>query len=279
MDTTSINVSPKKADKVKPKKKKGGTKVILAESLDLDRDLPNKSKELTHSEALMVSNDLGLIATNLCYISATSNELPTIVQPCFESSIQKLKQYQALSSSSSPSNDNNNRIGAPVVGVLYPLNKNGSISGKYNTKDLLPFPTTYWMTSPILHVIISKLEERGLIDEYQTRLDNSDEAKEMMKQAHESYAKDRWSLLTDEHKTYIDDKGWNSAIQEVGIAGIKDFTRVKCLHCHYAHYLSKPEANNVIGKWVHEDLHKYDEANTDIAQSMIDESNININTN
>ena len=267
--TSLVNV-PKNVKKLKPKKKRGGTKVILADSLILDRDLPNKSQELTHAEALMISNDLGLIPTNLCYVGATSNALPKIIQPYFESSILKLKQYQESSSSSSF--ESNNDVGVPVVGILYPLNKNDSISGKYNTKDLLPFPTTYWMTSPILHVIISKLEVIGLIDEYQKRLDNSEEFKEIMKQAHESYAKDRWSLLTDADKTYITVKGWDSAIRDVGIAGIKDFTRVKCLHCHYAHYLSKPEANNIIGKWVHEDLRKYDETNANVAQSIIDES-------
>lgn len=45
-----------------------------------------------------------------------------------------------------------------------------------------------------------------------------------------------------------------SALQDVGIAGIRDFTSVKCLHCHYAHFLARPEHNNLIGKWTHEQL-------------------------
>ena len=37
-----------------------------------------------------------------------------------------------------------------------------------------------------------------------------------------------------------------------GIAGIRDFTKVKCLHCHYSHYLARPEHGNIIGQWVHD---------------------------
>lgn len=43
-------------------------------------------------------------------------------------------------------------------------------------------------------------------------------------------------------------------VKEVGIAGIRNFASVKCLHCHYAHYLARPEHKNIIGQWVHEML-------------------------
>lgn len=43
-------------------------------------------------------------------------------------------------------------------------------------------------------------------------------------------------------------------VKEIGVAGIKDFSFIKCLHCHYAHFLARPEHNNVVGKWVHEKL-------------------------
>ena len=42
------------------------------------------------------------------------------------------------------------------------------------------------------------------------------------------------------------------ALTGVGIAGIKNPDSVKCLHTHYAHYLSRPEDGNLIGLWVHE---------------------------
>ena len=44
------------------------------------------------------------------------------------------------------------------------------------------------------------------------------------------------------------------ALTKVGVAGIRNFSTVKCLHCHYSHYLCFPEHNNLIGQWVHEAL-------------------------
>jgi hypothetical protein len=41
------------------------------------------------------------------------------------------------------------------------------------------------------------------------------------------------------------------ALVMVGIAGMKNFKAVKCLHSHYAHYLCRPEDGNIIGEWVH----------------------------
>ena len=33
---------------------------------------------------------------------------------------------------------------------------------------------------------------------------------------------------------------------------------VKCLHCHYAHFLARPQHGNIIGQWTHEALLEYD---------------------
>lgn len=33
---------------------------------------------------------------------------------------------------------------------------------------------------------------------------------------------------------------------------MREFSGVKCLHCHYAHHLARPEHGNIIGEWVHE---------------------------
>lgn len=41
-------------------------------------------------------------------------------------------------------------------------------------------------------------------------------------------------------------------IRDSGIIGMKEFHNVKCLHGHYAHFLSRPQHNNVIGEWIHE---------------------------
>lgn len=41
-------------------------------------------------------------------------------------------------------------------------------------------------------------------------------------------------------------------MKDCGVAGMRDFSGVKCLHCHYAHHLARPEHGNIIGVWVHE---------------------------
>lgn len=42
------------------------------------------------------------------------------------------------------------------------------------------------------------------------------------------------------------------SLKHSGVAGMKEFSGVKCLHTHYAHHLARPEHGNVIGTWVHE---------------------------
>ena len=39
------------------------------------------------------------------------------------------------------------------------------------------------------------------------------------------------------------------SLRLVGVAGIRDFTTVKCLHCHLAHHLARPDHGNRVGEW------------------------------
>lgn len=112
------------------------------------------------------------------------------------------------------------RVGAyfqdmPSVVVLYPLNTN-SLRGRYNEKEgEKPFPTIYWMTSPILHAQISRLEKSGWIKTFQARLkdeENHAEDIKQMKTAHREYAQERWKLLSEEDKVFVVEKGWYSSL-------------------------------------------------------------------
>lgn len=40
-----------------------------------------------------------------------------------------------------------------------------------------------------------------------------------------------------------------ASVRQVGVAGIHDFNTVKCLHCHLAHHLARPEHGNLVGLW------------------------------
>ena len=101
--------------------------------------------------------------------------------------------------------------GCPLVAILYPLNQN-SLEGRYSaSQGPKPFPTTLWMTCPILHAKVSKLEDRGWVQKLQLRLlndKNSAKWIEGMQKAHERYARFRWQLLSEEDKELVHKNGW-----------------------------------------------------------------------
>lgn len=143
--------------------------------------------------------------------------------------------------------------GRPTVLILYALNKNDR--KRRNYLEQRPFPTMAWMCCPNLKAVISRLEVVGWIQKLQERLYSSPEYLEQMRNAHLQYAHERWSAISEEDKMVIEsNRGWIESLRDVGIAGIKDFSRVKCLHCHYAHFLARPQHGNLIGEWVHQIL-------------------------
>jgi hypothetical protein len=59
----------------------------------------------------------------------------------------------------------------PLVAILYPLNHNEEVGGRYSGSDgPKPFPTTTWITCPDLHTRISELEVKGYINKLQQKL-------------------------------------------------------------------------------------------------------------
>ena len=105
---------------------------------------------------------------------------------------------------------------SPLVVKLYPLHGN-AITGRYRSKkgskakqDFLPFPTMLWVSCPNLHAQISHLEDLGFITQFQKRVNEDDSVLESMRQAHNFYAEERWSLLSSEDKTFVEEKNWFS---------------------------------------------------------------------
>lgn len=155
-------------------------------------------------------------------------------------------------------------MNAPVVLRLYPLaireiqsfsNGNSRRGRKFQSNNnkpiqqedvIEPFPTIYWLTCPILKTLISLLEHNQYIKIFEERLQSSSSFLSDMQQAHASYGKFRWEMLTNQDK----DLGWKECLGESrGVAGLRNAHRIKCLHTHAAHYLSGEE-RNVVGKWV-----------------------------
>lgn len=119
-----------------------------------------------------------------------------------------------------------------------------------------PFPTMYWLTNPILRVLISKLEVKGFGSELERRLLVDSASMRKMERAHLAYGTERHSLLVDADLELINKRKWNSAfdINTRGVAGIRNRSTVKCLHAHAAHFLSGDpgSSDNVVGEWVME---------------------------
>ena len=115
-----------------------------------------------------------------------------------------------------------------------------------------PFPTTCWLTCPQLHARICKLEDKGWTSKFESKLQNNKEFVSQMERAHQAYINYRWALLSARDRRLVESVGWDKMLRSVGIAGLRVFRAVKCLHCHYAHFLARPADGNIVGQWVSE---------------------------
>ena len=211
------NRKRKQDKRVEERSKEDGTQSPLQLSLDA---FPRHTSELKLEDAVHITGELDFTPKNLCDVGARNPETQV-----------------------------------PVVARLYPLNQN-ELKGRYS-EEMLPFPTMMWLTSKELKSRVSQLEVAGCIDSFQKRLDESPTAAQAMRAAHEAYAKERWSLLTaDDIKTIKENNGWQESLEMTGVAGMRDFGKVKCLHSHLAHFLARPEHGNVLGAWTNEALTK-----------------------
>ena len=106
----------------------------------------------------------------------------------------------------------------PVVAEVPPLLETGE-----------PFPTRYWLTCPLAHRRIARLEAAGGVREAQARLESDPAFAAALADAHDRYAKERDGLVpaTAAHGP----RG--------GVGGAS--AGIKCLHAHYADYMAGNE--------------------------------------
>jgi hypothetical protein len=150
--------------------------------------LPWRDAQLSLFDARVVTKQLGYVPYNLVHVGRHIN----------------LAKEGGTDSRGSP-------VLYPAVTVLYPLNAN-DLDGRYSKiSGLKPFPTTIWMSCPHLHARISKLEEDGLITEFEDRM-NNEEFVSNMRHAHECYKQFRWSLLSSRDIELITSSGWYDSV-------------------------------------------------------------------
>lgn len=102
-------------------------------------------------------------------------------------------------------------LGLPIVAEVPPILDTGE-----------PFPTRYWLTCPLAHRRIARLEAEGGVRATQIKLEADQVLAEQLASAHARYERERDSLLAP------------GALQRPsgGVGGSSG--GVKCLHAHYA---------------------------------------------
>jgi hypothetical protein len=104
-------------------------------------------------------------------------------------------------------------LGLPTVAVVPPVLDDG-----------VPFPTRYWLTCPLLHRRIARIEAAGRIRELQSRAERDAGYRHALERTAERYAEERDAQLSP-------DARWTP---RGGVGGARG--GIKCLHAHYADY-------------------------------------------
>lgn len=103
----------------------------------------------------------------------------------------------------------------------------------------IPFPTTYYLTHPVITAAVSRLEAAGLMNEMNDRLGEDSELAEAYVAAHEAYLANRDA---------IGQRSGTGAVPEIaGVSAGGMPTRVKCLHVLVGHSLAAGEGVNPLG--------------------------------
>ena len=118
--------------------------------------------------------------------------------------------------------------GNPLVATTAPRLSNG-----------IPFPTTYYLTHPVITAAVSRLEASGLMAEMTERLERDPVLAAKYRSAHEEYLRVRQA---------IGDRSGTGPVPEIdGVSAGGMPTRVKCLHVLVGHSLAAGPGVNPLG--------------------------------
>jgi len=120
-------------------------------------------------------------------------------------------------------------LGLPIVAEVPPILDTGE-----------PFPTHYWLTCPLAHRRIARIEGEGGVRAAQAKVAADPGLREALEAAHARYARDRDALLPG--GTALSRGA--SHRPSGGVGGSSG--GVKCLHAHYADFAAGND--NAIGR-------------------------------
>lgn len=112
------------------------------------------------------------------------------------------------------------------------------------------FPTTYWLTCPLLNKKIAVLEDKNWISKMEILLEERDDLKESLQKSYIKYAAQRFSMLDKDKINEVKNKSMDiyHTLKDSGVGGIKENKGLKCLHAQVADYLAN--GINPVGKIV-----------------------------
>ncbi|MUK03360.1 DUF501 domain-containing protein [Vibrio cholerae] len=118
--------------------------------------------------------------------------------------------------------------GNPLVATTAPRLSNG-----------IPFPTTYYLSHPVVTAAVSRLEADGVMTELSERLTTDEELSRHYREAHEAYLAARDA---------VGQRAGTGPVPEIaGVSAGGMPTRVKCLHVLVGHALAAGPGVNPLG--------------------------------
>ncbi len=111
--------------------------------------------------------------------------------------------------------------------------------------DGKPFPNLFWLIDPDLVYRIDCDEARGLIQILQGQVDSAPALQRQMVADHRAHIDLRNAYMTPAVERQLRASQFYAVMQQRGIGGIADFSRIRCLHTWYAAHLVVP---NTVGR-------------------------------
>ena len=141
-------------------------------------------------------------------------------------------------------------LGLPIVAEVPPILDTGE-----------PFPTRYWLTCPLAHRRLARIEAEGGVRAAQAKVAADPDLKAALEAAHARYARDRDAALSGERAVgtaLSGERAVGTALSgeratgrhrpSGGVGGSSG--GVKCLHAHYADFAAGND--NPIGRDLHQ---------------------------
>jgi hypothetical protein len=118
-----------------------------------------------------------------------------------------------------------------------------------------PFPTLFWLVDPDLCYRIDQAEAGGLIQRLQHRIDGDPALQLQMRDDHRRHIALRDSFISPATRQRLQELGFSRVLEQKGIGGIADFTRIRCLHTWYAaHLVAANTVGRLLDDWWREQL-------------------------